>query len=143
MTSTLGFAILAVLARGDRTGYDIAAAMRRPIGFFWTAGHSQIHAELQKLRTADLVGYEAEHGPGPQDKKVYHLTDEGSAELRAWVTRPPKERPERDELVLKTYAAWLAEAGVVRGGFVGPLAPPEARPARDEREGGGVGEPPP
>ncbi|MEU7838612.1 MULTISPECIES: PadR family transcriptional regulator [unclassified Nonomuraea] len=143
MTSTLGFAILAVLARGDRTGYDIAAAMRRPIGFFWTAGHSQIHAELQKLRAAGLVGYEAERGPGPQDKKVYHLTDEGSAELRGWVTRPPKERPERDELVLKTYAAWLAEAGLVRRMFADQLAAHEARLAEYEREEAAFGGPPP
>ena len=99
MTSTLGFAILAVLARGDRTGYDIAAAMRRPVGFFWTAGHSQIHAELQKLLAGGLVGYETRHGPGPQDKKLYHLTDEGSAELRVWVTQPPKARPGRRKAV--------------------------------------------
>jgi DNA-binding PadR family transcriptional regulator len=143
MTSTLGFAILTVLARGERTGYDIATAMRRPVGYFWTAGHSQIHAELQKLRAGGLVGYETTHGPGPQDKKVYHLTEEGSAQLRAWVTEPPKERPERDELVLKAYSAWLAEAGLVRRMFAEQLAAHEARLAEYERSEAEIGDPPP
>ncbi|YCK33985.1 PadR family transcriptional regulator [Actinomadura sp. ATCC 39365] len=134
MTSTLGYAILAVLARGDRTGYDLAAAMRRPVGYFWTAGHSQIHAELQKLRAAGLVGFESAHGPGPQAKKVYHLTAEGLAALRAWVTEPPRERPERDELVLKTYAAWLAEPESLRRLFADQLAAHEERLADYERQ---------
>jgi DNA-binding PadR family transcriptional regulator len=134
MTSTLGFAILAVLARGDRTGYDLAAAMRRPVGYFWTAGHSQIHAELQKLRADALVGFETEQGPGPQDKKVYHLTGDGLVALREWVTEPPRERPERDELVLKTYASWLAEPGLLRRLFADQLAAHERRLAEYERQ---------
>ncbi|HEX4814413.1 MAG TPA: helix-turn-helix transcriptional regulator [Nonomuraea sp.] len=134
MTSTLGFAILAVLARGDRTGYDLATAMRRPVGYFWTAGHSQIHAELQKLRASGLIGFRTEHGPGPQDKKVYRLTDDGMAALREWITEPPRERPERDELVLKTYASWLAEPELVRRLFADQLAAHETRLAEYERE---------
>lgn len=133
MTSTLGFAILAVLARGDRTGYDLAASMRRPIGYFWTAGHSQIHTELRKLDEAGLVGFETAHGPGPQDKKVYHLTDPGRRELREWVTRPPRDRTERDELVLKTYASWLADRDLVRQLFTDQLAAHEQRLAEYER----------
>ncbi|TMR92955.1 PadR family transcriptional regulator [Nonomuraea basaltis] len=143
MTSTLGFAILAVLARGGRTGYDLAAAMRLPVGYFWTAGHSQIHAELQKLRAGGLVGFETEHGPGPQDKKIYHLTADGLAALRKWVTEPARERPERDELVLKTYASWLAEPGLVRRLFADQLAVHEARLAEYEREEASFGGPPP
>ncbi|MEV4473630.1 helix-turn-helix transcriptional regulator [Nonomuraea sp. NPDC049504] len=140
--STLGFAILAVLARGNRTGYDLAAAMRRPVGYFWTARHSQIHAELQKLRAAELVAYESEHGPGPQDKKVYHLTPEGRRALREWVTEPPRERPERDELVLKAYASWLAEPGMVRRMFAEQLAAHEERLAEYERHEASFGGPP-
>lgn len=143
MTSTLGFAILAVLARGSRTGYEIAASMRRPVGYFWTAGHSQIHTDLQKLLAASLVRYESEHGPGPQDKKVYHLTDAGLAALRAWVTEPPRTRPERDELVLKTYASWLAEPGLVRRLFEEQLAEHERQVAEYEELEAGFDEPPP
>ncbi|MDR8415026.1 PadR family transcriptional regulator [Nonomuraea sp. 3-1Str] len=142
MTSTLGFAILAVLARGDRTGYDIAAAMRRPVSYFWTAGHSQIHAELQKLSAGGLVAFETRHGPGPQDKKVYRLTSEGGDALRAWITEPPRERPERDELVLKTYASWLADPELVRRLFAEQLRAHEERLAEYEREEELFGAPP-
>jgi len=143
MTSTLGFAILAVLARGERTGYAIAAAMRRPVSYFWTAGHSQIHAELQKLLAATLVSFETSHGPGPQGKKIYNLTPEGTVALRAWVTTPPRERPERDELVLKTYAAAQAEPEALRRLFADQLAAHEARLAEYEREEEAIGGPPP
>ncbi|WP_336214686.1 PadR family transcriptional regulator [Nonomuraea sp. LPB2021202275-12-8] len=142
MTSTLGFAILAVLARGERTGYDIAAAMRRPVSYFWTAGHSQIHAELQKLLAGNLVSFETRHGPGPQDKKVYSVTPAGTAALREWVTAPPRERPERDELVLKTYAAALADPEALRRLFADQLAAHEARLAEYEREEEAIGGPP-
>lgn len=134
MASTLGFAILAVLARGDRTGYEIAARMRSPLGYFWTASHSQIHGELQKLLAGELVGFESRHGPGPQDKKVYQITPAGLAELREWVTRPPRDRPERDELVLKTYASWVADPAQVRRLFTEQLAVHEQRLADYERE---------
>ncbi|GGK72450.1 PadR family transcriptional regulator [Sphaerisporangium melleum] len=134
MPSTLGFAILAVLARGARTGYELTAVMGRPVGYFWTARHSQIHTDLQKLLADGLVRFEAEHGPGPQDKKVYHLTPEGMAALRAWVTEPPRARPERDELVLKTYASWLADPAEVAGLFRAQLALHEERIAQYESQ---------
>ncbi|WP_248965858.1 PadR family transcriptional regulator [Sphaerisporangium perillae] len=137
MTSTLGFAILAVLAKGARTGYDLTAAMSRPLGYFWTARHSQIHTDLQKLLADGLVRFEAEHGPGPQGKKVYHLTPEGRVALREWVTEPARARPERDELVLKTYASWLADPAEVAELFRDQLALHEERIAEYERQQAG------
>jgi DNA-binding PadR family transcriptional regulator len=109
MTSTLGYAILAILARHPRSGYELSTAMSHPLGYFWTARHSQIHPELQRLVAAGQVSFEQVPGPGPQDKKIYSLTDEGLTALRQWVVEPPQIRPERDEMVLKTYAAWLAD----------------------------------
>jgi DNA-binding PadR family transcriptional regulator len=134
MTSTLGFAILAVLAKGTRTGYGLTAAMSRPVGYFWTARHSQIHSDLQKLLADGLVRFETEHGPGPLGKKVYHLTPEGRTALREWVTEPPRTRPERDELVLKTYASWLADPAEVAELFRAQLAVHEERIAEYEHQ---------
>ena len=37
--STLGYAILGLLAAKPRTGYDLARLMRAPIGYMWTAQH--------------------------------------------------------------------------------------------------------
>jgi DNA-binding PadR family transcriptional regulator len=109
MTAALGYAILAVLARTPSTGYELAARLTTPVSYFWTARHSQIHPQLQRLLADGLVTFQAVSGPGPKGKKVYSITPEGLARLRSWVAEPPAERPVRDELVLKTYAAWVAD----------------------------------
>ncbi|MER7132012.1 PadR family transcriptional regulator [Streptosporangium saharense] len=109
MTSTLGYAILTALARRPRSGYELATTMGHPLGCFWTARHSQIHPELQRLVAAELVTFEQVPGPGPQRKKIYSITRRGTKALREWVVEPPQARPERDELLLKSYAAWLAD----------------------------------
>jgi DNA-binding PadR family transcriptional regulator len=107
--TTLGYALIGLLAKEALTGYELAARLKTPIGFYWTARHSQIYPELTRLVEAGLVTWEAASGPGPRDKKVYVLTGTGLAALRAWVTEPPGPRVHRDELLLKTYALWLAD----------------------------------
>ncbi|WP_204076930.1 PadR family transcriptional regulator [Planotetraspora phitsanulokensis] len=129
---TLGFAILSVLARADSTGYEIAGRMRNPVARFWTASHSQIHTDLRRLLEAGLVGYTTAPGPGPQEKKIYSITAEGLDALRKWVTEPPRPQPERDELVLKTYAAWLADPAALIAMFRTALRDHEGRLAEYE-----------
>jgi DNA-binding PadR family transcriptional regulator len=107
--TTLGYAILGLLARGPLSGYDLAARLKQPVGYYWTAQHGQIHPELQRLVGGGLITYGTTHGPGPHAKKVYAITPSGREALRAWVTEPPRPRPVRDELVLKTASLWLAD----------------------------------
>src|SRR6516165_6614771 len=89
MISKLGYAILALLARQPSTGYELSARARRPLGYFWSARHSQVYPELRKLLAAGLVRFDTAPGPGPRDKKVYSLTDYGMTRLRDWVIQPP------------------------------------------------------
>ena len=109
MISRLGYAILALLARQPSTGYELSARARRPLGYFWSARHSQIYPELRKLLAQGLVRFTAGPGPGPRAKKVYSVTEAGLAALREWVIQPPEPAPSRDDLVLKAYAAWTAD----------------------------------
>jgi DNA-binding PadR family transcriptional regulator len=44
--ATLGYAILGLLARQPLSGYDVAARLKVPVGFYWTAHYSQIRPEL-------------------------------------------------------------------------------------------------
>src|SRR5438094_521723 len=46
---------------------------------------------------------------GRPQKKLYTITEAGQSALQAWVTRPPPPARERNELLLKTYAIWLAD----------------------------------
>jgi DNA-binding PadR family transcriptional regulator len=108
MTSTLGYALLALLANGPRTGYGLRTAMREPVGFFWTASHSQIYPELAVLEDGGLVRHRVIEGRGPRDTKEYRLTAAGRRALADWAVTPPGDAPERDELMVKVFALWTA-----------------------------------
>lgn len=100
--STLGFALLTLLARGPATGYALRKQLRQPIGYFWTARHSQIYRELALLADAGHIVASEGHGPGPRAKKTYTITGTGRQALADWLPEPPDYQP-RSELVLKAY----------------------------------------
>ena len=107
--TTLGYALLGLLARGEGSGYDLTQRLKDPVGFFWHAQHSQIYPELARLETLNLVQHTPVFQLERPDKKVYHLTPAGMQQLKAWledVTEVPKKR---DELALKAYSIWLAD----------------------------------
>ena len=106
---TLGCAVLSLLSREDLSGYDLKRMMERPLGYFWSAKHSQIYPELARLEEEGFVTHRVVEQQERPDKKVYGITASGREALRVWVTEPPVERAARDELVLKAYSVWLAE----------------------------------
>lgn len=109
-TSTLGFALLGLLARQEMTGYELSKSMKTSVGNFWTAGHSQIYPQLSTLEKSGLVVHEVIDGPGPRDTKRYAITDAGRRELGAWVAVPPRsDEPARSEILLKVFSVWLAD----------------------------------
>jgi DNA-binding PadR family transcriptional regulator len=85
---TLGYAILGLLATKPRTGYELAQAMKAPIGYMWTARHSQIYPELARLERAGLVTATVIDGPGPRDTKRYTITEVGLHRLEEWTDSP-------------------------------------------------------
>ena len=109
VTSTLGFALLGLLARGPRSGYDIAAQLKEGVGPFWHARHSQIYPELARLEADGLVSHERVAQHDRPDKKVFSVLPAGQAALSAWVASPFDGHQVRDELTLRAYSVWLAE----------------------------------
>jgi DNA-binding PadR family transcriptional regulator len=107
--TALGYALLALLARAPLTGYDLARRMRHSTDFFWTARHSQIYPELARMEAASLVTHEIIPQTERPNKKVYTITDAGVAALRVWLLQPVRSAPERDEMMLKAFCAWLVE----------------------------------
>jgi len=106
---TLGYAVLSLLSREDLSGYDLKRWMERPLGYFWSARHSQIYPELARLEEEGFVTHRVVEQRERPDKKVYGITAEGREEIRKWVIEPPSSRAARDELVLKAYSVWLAD----------------------------------
>src|SRR5688572_27080025 len=107
--TTLGYALLGLLAQRAQSGYDLARHMKRPVGYFWQARHSQTYPELARLEAGGLVAHHVVEQHDRPDKKVYAVTEPGRAALRAWVTSEMEEPPVRDELVLKAFSLWLAD----------------------------------
>lgn len=134
MTSKLGYAILALLARQPSTGYELSARARRPLSYFWFARHSQVYPELQKLLDAELVSFSLAPGPGPLDKKVYSLTPAGLDLLREWVIAVPEPAPVRNDLLLKAYASWTTDPAAAAGLFAGQVGQHEQQLASYQRE---------
>ena len=109
--TTLGYAILGLLAREALSGYDLKQRMKGRVGYFWNAGHSQIYPELARLEDGGFVTHSVVEQRDRPDKKVYEITGSGLEALKDWVTQPPPQKPTRDELTLKAYSVWLADGG--------------------------------
>jgi PadR family transcriptional regulator AphA len=109
VTSTLGFALLGLLARGPLSGYDIATQLKEGVGPFWHARHSQIYPELARLQADGLVSHERVEQHDRPDKKVFSVLPSGRTALSEWVTSPFDGLQIRDELTLRAYSVWLAE----------------------------------
>lgn len=105
----LGYALLGLLARAPRSGYDLIRLMERPVGFFWHARRSQIYPELARLEAEGLVVHEVVAQHQRPDKKVYSITETGLRALRAWVVGPVHMPADRDEFMLKVFSIWLAD----------------------------------
>lgn len=115
--NTLGYALLGLLAREPLTGYDLTNQIKSRVGAFWTTSHSQVYPELARLEAAGLVSHHVVEQRERPDKKVHAITDHGLAALKQWVTTPVAPRTTRDELVLRAYCVWLADAAAAAAMF--------------------------
>jgi DNA-binding PadR family transcriptional regulator len=92
----------------------LAQRLRTPVGYFWTARHSQIYSELGRLEADRQVRHTVIAGPGPRDNKRYAVTARGRKSLREWVVTPPPSTPPKSELLLRVYSIWLADRAAAR-----------------------------
>lgn len=106
---TLSYALLGLLAVQPFSGYDLARLMKKPVGLFWQARHSQIYPELARLEAGGFVTHETIAQEDRPDKKIYKISESGLSVLRRWVSGPVEPAPMRDELILKAFCLWLAD----------------------------------
>lgn len=133
MASTLGYALLGLLARKPRTGYELTRALRDPIGYFWTASHSQVYPELARLEAGGWVAHRVVDGAGPRDTKRYRLTAAGRRALASWAVTPAPPERSRNELLLRVYSLWLADPAAARALITGERQQHSAMLARYEQ----------
>jgi PadR family transcriptional regulator, regulatory protein AphA len=98
------YALLALLDQlGEATSYEIKQAIEKSIANFWPVPHTTAYEEPARLAAGGYLSARQERGG--RRRKVYALTDEGRAALRAWAAEPGAGPPQlRDEHMLKAFA---------------------------------------
>ncbi|HEY3268970.1 MAG TPA: PadR family transcriptional regulator [Armatimonadota bacterium] len=81
--ATLGF-----LEYQAMSGYDLKALFDKTVRHFWTADQSQIYRTLARITERGWATVEVVPQPDRPDRKVYHITEPGRAELHRWLTEP-------------------------------------------------------
>ncbi|PVZ14635.1 PadR family transcriptional regulator [Actinomycetospora cinnamomea] len=111
--SPTSYVVLGTIAlRGPSTSYDLKRAVGRSIGYFWHFPHAQLYSEPQRL--AELGLLEAETETEGRRRRTYRLTEEGRAELKAWLAEPtPEHFQMRDIAELKLFFNEVGEPGDV------------------------------
>lgn len=95
--------LLALLAEGDRYGYQLRQEFEARTGGTWPLNIGQVYTTLARLQRDGLV---VESGRQDDGSVVYALTTAGRAEVDGW-WRTPVDRgtPVRDELAIKVALA--------------------------------------
>jgi DNA-binding PadR family transcriptional regulator len=83
--STTEGAVLGLLARGERSGYELAKLAESSVAYLWTPSRSQIYKVLPRLETAGLTRVREIEQRGRPDKALYKATSKGLAALRGWL----------------------------------------------------------
>ncbi len=104
----LKFALLGLLTRGPKHGYDLKNELEQALGGHWEINFGQIYTTLARLERDRLVEVIAEDQDG-RGKKTYRISAEGRKDLGAWF-RGPVEKPRqlRDEFFIKLIISRLA-----------------------------------
>jgi DNA-binding PadR family transcriptional regulator len=89
---SLKHALLGFLTIQSLTGYDLTKYFESSLKQIWEAKKSQIYKTLKELSHENLVSIEKIHQSKKPNKKIYHITKKGEAELIQWL-KSPQELP--------------------------------------------------
>src|SRR5579863_9758953 len=101
--NTLRYIILGLLGARPMSGYDIKLAFDRALASYWNAGNSQIYTTLKSLSDAKLVESEIIVQKARPNRKVYHITSGGRAELDRWLRESVPERFTKDDFLTRLF----------------------------------------
>ncbi|WP_433657660.1 PadR family transcriptional regulator [Nocardia sp. CA-128927] len=107
----LRHAVLAALLGNELSGYQLAKLFDVNISNYWHALPQQLYTELAKLESAGLVVGREVVQRGRPNKRVYTLTEAGTAEMSAFIAGPSKPSAIRDDLLVKMQAAEAGDTG--------------------------------
>jgi DNA-binding PadR family transcriptional regulator len=111
---SLEHAILGFLQYRPFSGYDLKKVFDTSVQHFWPADQSQIYRTLARMADQGWAEVEVVRGEDRPDRKVYHITDAGRAELRRWLATPLPPEPHRTaDLIRIFFAGQLSDEEVL------------------------------
>ena len=102
---SLRHTLLGFLSLKPFTGYDLKKQFDRTVRHFWTADQAQIYRTLWQLANEGLVAVEIVPGEDRPDRKEYHVTDRGLAELDSWLRATAEMPPDREPFLAQLFFA--------------------------------------
>lgn len=100
---SLEHAILGFLNYHPYSGYDLKKIFDNSIRHFWPADQSQIYRTLSRLEGSGLAEMERVSQEDRPDRKVYHITEAGRAELLGWLSGPPPLGESRSAPLIQVF----------------------------------------
>ena len=116
---SLDYSILGFLNYHPYTGYDLKKIFDKSIRHFWPADQSQIYRTLSRLTQQGYVEMEKVPQEDRPDRKVYHITPSGRAELMAWLLEPPPMGEARSAPLIQVFFAGQLSDGEILAKFEG------------------------
>lgn len=101
------YAILGLLARHPRHGYELRSAFEALAGGAdtWEVKPAQVYSTLDRLAEAGQIVEESTGQAGGPEKKIYALTPEGLEALHDWFESGVSLEHQRDEFFIKLMIA--------------------------------------
>src|SRR5437870_4932631 len=104
--STGDYLFLAFLKAGFRSAYDLKKEMASSVNFFWSAQHSQVYQQANRLRRDGYI--EPRGSASARNRQLLGLTEEGSRAVDRWLEGPAASYRVYDESLAKLYFANFA-----------------------------------
>src|SRR5512138_2910367 len=130
---SLDFALLGFLNYHPYTGYDLKKIFDTSVRHFWPADQSQIYRTLARLTGQGFAEVEKIPQEDRPDRKVYHITDAGRAELLRWLASPPTLGEPRSAALIQVFFAGQLSDKEILAKFEGFAATLRAILAQYER----------
>ena len=87
--TTTSYVVLGLLARRERTAYDVVHAVRGTLGHVWRRGERALYDEPARLVAAGYVTATTRKRGRRAERQTYAPTDAGRAALSAWLATEP------------------------------------------------------
>ena len=103
---SLRHALLGLLADKPASGYDLTKQFELSLANVWSASHSQIYPELQRMAER---GWVVAGDEGSRGRRDYEITADGRTELHRWLTGDRPDRSSRNDAMLRVFFLWTLD----------------------------------